>query len=92
MELRFLEYTKNRILAEIQGEDHTFCNVLVKELQKDSNVKNAAYRISHPLKKVPELIVETNEKTTAKKALLDAVNRLSKTNEKFVKEFKAQAK
>jgi len=92
MELKFLENTKNKILVEIKGEDHTFCNVLVKELQKNSNVKSAAYRISHPLQRVPKLLIETNEKTSAKKAILDAVNKLSKTNAKFLKDFKGQAK
>jgi DNA-directed RNA polymerase subunit L len=92
MELEFIENTKNRILVKLKGEDHTFCNILVKELQKDSNVKAAAYRIGHPLQRIPELIVETNEKTTAKDALLDAVGKLSKANAKFAKEFKAQAK
>jgi DNA-directed RNA polymerase subunit L len=89
MELNFVEAAKNRIIAEIKGEDHTLCNVLVKELQKDSNVKSAAYRIDHPLQRMPTLLVETNEKTSAKKAILDAINRLAKINAKFLKEFKA---
>lgn len=85
MELNFLENTKNKILVELKGEDHTFCNLLVKELQKDSGVKTAAYRISHPLTGVPEILVETNEKETAKKALISAVDRLAKLNDKFRK-------
>jgi DNA-directed RNA polymerase subunit L len=92
MELEFLENTKSKIVVRIKGEDHTFCNIIVKELQNNSNVKSAAYRIEHPLQKVPELLVETNEKTTAKKAILDAVAKISKTNEKFLKDFKSQAK
>ena len=57
--------------------------LIVKELQKNSDVKQAAYRIEHPLKGVPELLVETNDKTTAKKALIDAVNSIKKINDKF---------
>jgi DNA-directed RNA polymerase subunit L len=83
MELNFKENTKYKILVEIKGEDHTFCNMLVKELQKNPNVRNAAYRIEHPLKPIPTLLVETNDKTTAKKALLDAVADIKKVNEKF---------
>jgi len=92
MELKFLESTKNKILVEIKGEDHTFCNVLIKELQKNNNVKSATYRVTHPLQRVPVLLVETNEKTTAKKAILDSISGLSKINSKFLKEFKSQVK
>ncbi|MBW3012367.1 DNA-directed RNA polymerase subunit L [Candidatus Woesearchaeota archaeon] len=83
MELNFKENTKYKIVVELKGEDHTFCNLLVKELQKNPDVKNAAYRIDHPLKGIPELLVETNDKTTAKKALLDAVAGIKKMNDKF---------
>ena len=92
MELKFIENTKNKILMELKGEDHTFCNVLVKELQKNGNVKAATYRIDHPLQRIPLFLVETNEKITAKKVLLDAVNGLSKINAKFLKEFKSHVK
>jgi len=83
MELDFKENTKHKIVVEVKGEDHTFLNLLIKELQKNPNVKNAAYRIEHPLKPIPTLLVETNDKTTAKKALLEAVADLKKMNDKF---------
>ena len=83
MELDFKENTKYKIVVEVKGEDHTFLNLLVKELNKNTNVKNAAYRIEHPLKPIPTLLVETNDKTTAKKALLEAVAYLKKMNDKF---------
>lgn len=90
MELNIIENTKYKLVAELKGEDHTFCNVLVNELQKDENVKNAAYNIAHPLKRVPRILVETNTNTTAKKALLDAAARLKKTVDSFKKSFEKE--
>jgi DNA-directed RNA polymerase subunit L len=90
MELTIIENTKYKIVLEIKGEDHTFCNVLVKELQRNENVKNAAYTIAHPLRRVPRLVVETNTNTTAKKALLEAVAEVKSNIDKFGKSFEKE--
>ncbi|MBW3015031.1 DNA-directed RNA polymerase subunit L [Candidatus Woesearchaeota archaeon] len=87
MELKVIEEGKNRLIVEIQGEDHTFCNALKKELWNDSHVKAAGYNISHPLVGEPRIIVETDGKVDPKKALAEAAKRLKKTIEKFSKAF-----
>lgn len=92
MELNFKENTKQKIVVEVKGEDHTFLSLLVKELQKNPDVKNAAYRIEHPLKAIPTLLVETNDKTTAKKALLDAIAGIKKMNDKFASDIEKSIK
>ena len=91
MELNIIENTKNRAVFEIKGEDHTFCAALVKALQEDSNVKTAAYRIAHPLIRVPEVIVETSG-TSVKEALTKAIETVKKDYAKFLKEFNAAVK
>ncbi|MBW3012578.1 DNA-directed RNA polymerase subunit L [Candidatus Woesearchaeota archaeon] len=86
MEINVVESTKNKLVIELKGEDHTFCNILVKELQKDSNVKAAAYKIEHPLRRVPKVMIETTS-GSPKDALLKAAANLVKDAGKLEKEF-----
>ena len=87
MKLKILEDKKNRMILEIKGETHTFCNALKKELWNDKHVKAAGYNISHPYVGTPKLVVETDGGETPKKALTEAAKRLSKTADKFNAEF-----
>jgi len=86
MELKVVESTKNKLVIELKGEDHTFCNILVKELQKDSNVKAAAYTIEHPLRRVPQIMIETTS-GNPKDALVKATANLIKEAGNFQKGF-----
>ena len=83
MEIKFIEKTKNKVLFELIGVDHTFCNQLKEELWNDSDVKVSAYRKKHPLVSVPEFIVET-AKGDVLDALIAAVKRIQSTNKKFL--------
>ncbi|MBW3003224.1 DNA-directed RNA polymerase subunit L [Candidatus Woesearchaeota archaeon] len=87
MELSVLEEGKNKIIVEIKGEDHTFCNLLRKELWNDSHVKAAAYAVDHPQTTEPKMIVETDGKEDPKKALTEAAKRIKKDLDKFLKSF-----
>ncbi len=87
MEIKVVEETKNKLIIELKGETHTFCNALKKELWNDSHVKIAGYNIAHPLVGTPKIIVETDGKETPKKALTEAAKRLGSKAEKFKKEF-----
>jgi DNA-directed RNA polymerase subunit L len=84
MELTVLESKKNRIVFELRGADHTFCNALKQELWQDEGVKVAAYNVNHPLVGVPKFIVEAAD---AKEALHTAVARLQKRNKEFLAAF-----
>ena len=86
MKLKILENKKTRMILEIEGETHTFCNALKKELWNDKHIKAAGYNISHPFVGVPKLIIETDTSTSPKKALLDAVKRLNKASDSLKKE------
>jgi len=87
MELKVIENKKNRLVLEVPGTDHTFCNALKKELWNDKSVKVSAYNIEHPLIGVPKIILETEDKEP-KKALSDAIKRLEKKNEQLLESFK----
>ena len=87
MELNILEDNKNRIIFEIKGETHTFCNALKKELWNDKKVKLAAYDIDHPFVGVPKMIVETEGASSPKKVLVEAAKRLEKKSEDLKQAF-----
>lgn len=86
MELNVLEENKHRIVFELRGADHTFCNALKQELWNDEKVKVAAYNINHPLVGVPKFIVESS--SDAKESLAAASERLQKRNKDFLAAFK----
>jgi DNA-directed RNA polymerase subunit L len=86
MEFKVLEESKNKIVFELVGETHTFCNALKKELQDNKDVKLASYRIDHPLVGVPRFILETTSEP--RKVLKAALNSLKKKAEEFKKEVK----
>ena len=91
MELNILEEKKNALKFELRGEDHSFCNLLKDELWNDKHVKVATYNIKHPLIGIPMFIVETDGKDP-KKVLDDAGKRLSKTLDKFKKDFSKEVR
>jgi DNA-directed RNA polymerase subunit L len=92
MEIKITDDKKNKLIAEVKGVDHTLCNVLKTELWNDKHVKIAAYSIRHPQISVPQIIVETDGEESPRNALLAAVQRIHKTNEKFKKEFSKEIK
>lgn len=87
MKINVLEDKKTRMVVEVEGETHTFCNIVKKELWKDENIKSAGYNISHPYVSEPKIIVETNTSTEPKKALNAAADRIKKQATDFKQAF-----
>jgi DNA-directed RNA polymerase subunit L len=87
MKIEVLENTNKRMVFELEGADHTFCNVLKDELSHDSAVTISAYNGSHPLVGKPKFFLETNKESTPKEALERAVAELKKKNTAFGKAF-----
>ena len=79
---------KNKIEVDLIGEDHTFCNLLRENLQKDPDVVYSAYNISHPYVAETKLIVETKGKKKPKDAILNAAEAIGKDNKEFLELFK----
>ena len=92
MELNIIEDKKNRMIFEIIGEDHTFCNAITKELWNVKGVKTAAYTIDHPLVGKPRIIVETDSDNEPKKALKQAASNLQKKNAEMSEKLKKAIK
>ena len=87
MEIKILDDKKNKLILEVKGVDHTLCNALKSELWNDKHVKIATYSIRHPEISVPQMIVETDGEESPRNALINAVQRLQKSDAKFKKEF-----
>ena len=84
MEIKIVEQDKNRLVFELIGENHTFCNAIKQELWNDKDIKIASYKIKHPELEVPQFIIEGKD---PKKSLIEAAKRYKKELEKFQKSF-----
>jgi DNA-directed RNA polymerase subunit L len=82
MNVKILEQTRKSILLEIEGEGHTFANLLRSTLTDRKNVEEAAYFIKHPVLSSPKIYLKTNGREAPMKALKEA----SKTIQKGAKE------
>jgi len=87
MEFKVVEESKTKLVFELRGETHTFCNILKDELRKLKGVEIATYRIDHPLVGVPQFLLETKG-IEPRKALKDALKAVKKKAEEFGKEIK----
>jgi DNA-directed RNA polymerase subunit L len=92
VEIKILKKTSNELKIEIEGEGHTFCNVLQKALLEDDAIEMAGYDIKHPLTSNPTVYVRTKGKRKPKAALIDAAKKMQKQNNEFKKSFERALK
>lgn len=92
MEIKILENDKNRLMFQLVGADHTFCNALKKDLLGIKGVEIATYAIEHPQVGIPKMLIETKGAVTPKKAILEALKTLQAKNKEFTTAFKKVAK
>lgn len=92
MELNMLENKKNRMVFELKGESHAFCNALKKELWNVDGITVSGYTIEHPMIGIPRFTIETTGKAKPKDAILKAVKKLKKQNKEFLKKFEKEVK
>lgn len=87
MKIKVLAKTKNKLQIEIEGEGHTFCNLLQHVLLEDKTVEIAGYDIPHPLVGKPIMHIRTREGRSPEKVLLKALERIGELSSEFLKEF-----
>lgn len=92
MEIKVLKKTSNELKIEIEGEGHTFCNVLQKALLEDDTIEMAGYNIEHPLTSNPTVYVHTKGNRKPETALIDAAKKVQKQNKEFKKSFERALK
>ncbi len=87
MEVKILKRTPNELKIEVQGEGHTFCNVLQKVLLKDETIEMAGYDVPHPLFENPVIYVHTKGRRKPEAALREAAKKLKIQNKEFRESF-----
>jgi DNA-directed RNA polymerase subunit L len=92
MEIEILEEKKNRMVLEVKGESHGFCNALKKAIWNVKGVNIAGYNLEHPLISSPKIIVETEGSKAPKAAIMDGAKLLGKDCDNFLKSFSKQVK
>ncbi len=92
VEIKILKKTANELKIEIEGEGHTFGNVLQKALLEDDTIEMAGYNIKHPLVSNPTVYVLTKEKRNPEAALRDAAKKIRAGSKEFRKSFKKAIK
>jgi DNA-directed RNA polymerase subunit L len=81
MNIRILRKESNELRIELEGEGHTFCNMLQKSLLEDETVEMAGYDIPHPLMTKSIVYVRTKGRRGPETALHDAAKKLRKRSE-----------
>lgn len=87
MEIKVLKKTSNELKIEIEGEGHTFCNVLQQVLLEDDTIEMAGYNIEHPLTSNPTVYVRTKGTQKPKAVLIEAAKKIQKQNKELHKSF-----
>lgn len=92
MEIKVLEQEKNRLKFELASRTHTLANAVAKELWNDKDIEVAGYTLEHPLVKNSAVMIVETSGSDPKKAVLNAISRLKKTNKEFMSNFKKASK
>ncbi len=92
MKIKVLKRTSNELKIEIEGEGHTFCNVLQKALLEDDATEMAGYDLPHPLTSNPTIYIQTKKGLKPETAIRNAVKKIRKQNKEFKATFEKALK
>jgi len=84
LNLKVLTRSKNELKLEIQGEGHTFCNLLQWILLQDKNVEMAGYDVPHPLLPSAILYIRTKRESSPEKTLTRALAKVGEMSNEFL--------
>ena len=85
MKIRLLRSESNELRIEIDGEGHTFCNMLQRTLLEDETVEMAGYNMPHPLMTKSIVYVRTKGSRRPETAMHDAAKKLRKKSRELKK-------
>ena len=83
MKVKIGQNKDNKMDITLEGEDHSFPNLLREASMEDEEVEFAAYNIEHPQLGNPKLTIITNGKKKPEKVLKDAVKKVRKSISEF---------
>ncbi|WP_455283119.1 RpoL/Rpb11 RNA polymerase subunit family protein [[Eubacterium] cellulosolvens] len=87
MRIKTIKKTKDELKLEIEGESHTFCNLLQNTLVEDRSVKIAGYDTPHPLTEKSIIYIKVKKDGTPKKVLERALKKINQRTDEFLSEF-----
>jgi len=83
MNVKILKKEPNELRIEMEGEGHTFCNLLQKALLEDETLEMASYDVPHPLVSNPIVYVRTKGKRHPETALREAAEKIRSQSREF---------
>jgi len=92
LNVKILKKTSDELRIEIEGEGHTFCNVLQKALLEDKTIEMAGYDISHPLVANPIVYVRMKKGRKPEKKPETALREAAAKIKHQTKQFRASLK
>jgi len=76
LRLKVLKRTPEELKIEVEGEGHTFCNLLESVILEDENVESAGYDTPHPLISNPIIAIRTKNGKKPEQALREATEKI----------------
>ena len=92
MKINVLKKSKSLLKVEIEGEGHTFGNLMQETLLEDKTVDWAGYDQPHPLFRQSIITVRMKGEAQADKALDRASKKIRADTEDFVQKFSSAIK
>jgi len=83
MKVKVESKKENDITVTLEGEDHSFPNLLRETVVEDEEVEFAAYNIDHPQLGHPKLTIVTSGKKKPVKILKEAIKKVRKSVSEF---------
>ena len=88
MKVKTLERTGVEVRIEVEGEGHSFCNLLQTTLLEDRNVEMAGYDVPHPLTQRAIIYIKVKKASDPNKALERALKKIAERTDEFLSKFK----
>lgn len=87
MKINILKRSKGLLKIEVEGEGHSFGNLMQETLLEDKTVDWAGYDLPHPLFLQPTITIRMKGEAQPEKALERASKKIRLDTEEFIEKF-----
>jgi DNA-directed RNA polymerase subunit L len=88
LKINILMKTSDELRLEIEGEGHTFCNLLQNTLVEERGVKIAGYDMPHPLTLRSVVYLKVKKDADPSKVLERALKKMTERTDEFLTKFR----
>ena len=88
LKIRILKKTSDELRLEIEGEGHTFCNLLQNTLLEERGIKMAGYDVLHPLTLRSVVYLKVKKDADPSKVLDRALKKITERTDEFLTKFR----